>query len=817
MGRYGIVRGTNKDGVYTVLGCSDDILNFLTDQGAASTSYTLDKINDISSGFEALSDYQQYASNDYPVAVRYLPMHLNKLEDMPSGMKPIYTVSVSGNENEARNSQYSAAVMMDWQELLKSNRYSYLDQIFGTPLIGWQQLANIREKKGNFDCAMPPVRVDPRLTPGDMNAVLATVQAIYEEKRVILQLERGCSFNKRSMELLEEIYSLMQPGLATEIGFATYQKPIAIEKLINTAGTRIFVIPNAIKLENAPENTVVLRMDDADRIPLDEKNPVVGCLRKWSRLSWENRLEAMTKLFNDPQIRFMDSEKFVEISRGLFENEFMEWSRMRSRAPEAGQLASLQALKEKYDSFELLKVGISWVHERFVRMVRYLKPDKSNLNSWVLSACADCELPGNAGQKAERLELARFGISLLDEKTVDSLFFRVPEEVRKRAELRKGQEKDAEFAAERLACQKLLADKTSELARQKADYDQKLKDQQGLHDQELQSRQAQYNQQLQDRESDFRRQYDTLKSKAEAMLIGQKTEFDQAIQSKNEELARQQAEQETALREEQSRHAQALMDQKGEFTAQFENLKKVAGEEIEKQKQEHALAIQQIRTDLQDAQTALKTKDTRLMEQDRELQQVRGDLQAVRNDLQTATANVADAQEKEQKMIERGKALRAACEQQKAELAQNRSELSQKQEQMAEKDQKIQQLHQKLAEVSGTNYLTRNRILFAGLGFLTALILCGIIWGVCALIFNNDPEVITPETTAPATTAVTEAVPTTEAAAAPTTAPAEQTEVSHSEKPVSGESADPLNEADSGTRKTENETVPPAATEKPLG
>ena len=94
-------------------------------------------------------------------------------------------MAVNGFEHKARDTNYSCAVLVSRQEMLSDGAYNYLDQIFGTPLVSWQEMYLLREKGVKPDVNMTPSKVTPVLKSADQAVICAVVDALYADKKHI--------------------------------------------------------------------------------------------------------------------------------------------------------------------------------------------------------------------------------------------------------------------------------------------------------------------------------------------------------------------------------------------------------------------------------------------------------------------------------------------------------------------------------------------------------------------------------------------------------------------------------------------------------
>ena len=251
MERYGYIYGTDSVGEYSEIATSPGIRDFVQKQGTPFPMDALDQMLKILGGYEFLPGFENQPDKCKPVAVRYAPVKMAGLYDMPVDMKPVYALCVSGMELRMgyKKMGYDALVTMDYEGLLKDEEHSYLDQIFGTYLLSSKEADELRRNGKGVNPSLPPERVAVNFRKEDAGAVMKIVCAVISGKRVVIRLEKGYVFNQRAFEILTQVYAMLYPRLAVEVGFATYQNPATTKELATTADTRIFVIPG--EAENA--------------------------------------------------------------------------------------------------------------------------------------------------------------------------------------------------------------------------------------------------------------------------------------------------------------------------------------------------------------------------------------------------------------------------------------------------------------------------------------------------------------------------------------------------------------------------------------
>ena len=213
MKRYSNLYGTiyansnSNVAVYASVGSSQQLPAFLNEIGATNAQLTVDTVRNILAGFPNTEEYKaHYAAqpaNDLPVSVRYAPMHLRNHPDMPSTIKPFTAIGVSGNENkrdegDTRYSTYVQTLYIGREHMHEAvsekvhgvqKTYNYLDQIFGTHLLGYKELALVRANKVRMDYDALPGKVEPTMQMQDRTVVFNAVDAVFDNKAVIIRLE----------------------------------------------------------------------------------------------------------------------------------------------------------------------------------------------------------------------------------------------------------------------------------------------------------------------------------------------------------------------------------------------------------------------------------------------------------------------------------------------------------------------------------------------------------------------------------------------------------------------------------------------------
>ena len=360
MDRYSTIRGTIASGAEMRLAESDGLSAFLQSLGALDANSVLQVVDSQLRGFERLTGYETEKQNQKPVAIRYAPMHLYKMRGMER-VRPFCALSVSGVENrEDRISQYSQTFVFSHEQALRgTDGYNYLDMLLGTEPLSWKTLELYRNKQASLECDSPLRKIIPKIEAHDLIVTLKTVEAIYQKKNVVIQLEPNFSFNDRALWLLAGIYSLLPPRLAVEVGYATYQRAADIPKIVERNSIRIFVLPAGESVGQLPDS--FLHLDLATTAAPVKKTPLMETLVKWAQFPWERRQSAMQELFKDER-EYQDETIFVRKSTACFDaiRSTEQWSRDTSKN---GTISSLEELYAEYEAHQ--SQYVPWFDEMF--------------------------------------------------------------------------------------------------------------------------------------------------------------------------------------------------------------------------------------------------------------------------------------------------------------------------------------------------------------------------------------------------------------------------------------------------------------------
>ena len=410
MNRYSMLWGTSDTGEYRWLWNSKKLADYLGSIGATDPTRVADTVQSILRSFGNYPDYSEQPVDDKPVSIHYAPMHLYKMPEFPSSMKPFCAWSVTGAENRpgGRNSTYSHTVVFPYELMLGVDKSAnYLDVLFGTRILSWQDIKAFREKVRipAFDAA--PEKVNVEFT--DLKLAIYSAATLIEakgEKNLVIRLEEHCSFNRRAFALLSQIYSLLPPKLATETGFATYHPVEDISGISSQNSVCVFVLPASaeVKKYDGGKN-IVLDISDGDEKILLQQSPLTETLLQWSKLSTDKRYASYASLFEDAPA-YLDGRTFVQRSKAFFDDirSFESW------ISSSGE-STLQSLNDIRVLFSEHKewTRIPWYKERFRQVIPGLLPKNVKYSSLLNDVVTKFQFAQDDLEKKETGELYRIG------------------------------------------------------------------------------------------------------------------------------------------------------------------------------------------------------------------------------------------------------------------------------------------------------------------------------------------------------------------------------------------------------------------------
>lgn len=670
MDRYSILYGTTSAG-YDRLGISDGLPTFLSRMGATSLNFTTSKVERMLCGFQKLDGYDRQPTDDLPLAVRYAPMHLYRLADFPQTMEPFCVLAVCGAENQigGRDGIYFHTTYFPRTVMHRTTEgYTYLDQLFGTHLTNSADVEGHRSGKLPVDLEALPDKVTPKMDIRDAGIVLNAVHAIYQEKTVLIRLKKGCAFNRSAFRLLPQIYSMLQPRLAAEIGFATYQDPQKIRELATQTSTRIFILPSECALEQLDlREYMLLDLEDPASYRFSSDDELMKWLKWWYKLPWADRLSAYTHLFDRDDLDYLSREKFMEISAGFKNNPFFQW--IKSGA-QTGSISTAVDLQKKKRSFPIC--AIDWVGSMFDRRIpELLKPH--TLEELTAEAAVEAILgPDKERGKAEYLAGLELGC-----KDVTTLACKKTQEQAKTIAQQTIAELKTTHESEKVQLQQTFDCKTADLTRLWEDRIAALHGEMTA----LQDAHLQEERQWQDTLAKQKKDDEARLAKAHSAMEAIRVEAAQT-------LAKVQTEAAAALARQEESAAQALSQQRAESDTV-----------LQRQQQETERQL-----------TALK-------------EQAAKHIQAERAQAQAAQERAAQAAQALERCRRETEVAQTQLEEERSAHEETRKRL------------------RKLQNSSGsTGVRKKNLLIAAGMGFLSGLLVLGIVWGATALLGGRDTD-----------------------------------------------------------------------------
>ena len=511
--------GTRKDNRIESLGASKGLARFLNQIGATDAEATATAVQNMLRAFKQQGDFEAYSISEKPVAIRYAPMHLYQLPNMPSTIKPFCALAISGAELAERDTFYTQTFIFSRSLMHRAGEYTYLDFLFGNHILTAKELAEVREGRRKIDFDRMPRRITPELAEPDLMCVAQTVEALFAGKNVVIRLEKEDSFNQRAIDLLSQIYSLLPPRFATEVGFSTYQDPSGILELIKTTSIRIFVLSPEADLEQVPAgDTLLIDLNGRSNVSALERNDVTLTINEWMRLPWATRRPLMETAFSNTETNYHDPVAYVQISKDCFAaaQAFEAWARDTSVN---GTVTDLTALQVMYEA-QVNETRIPWAKERFIQRIPLLLAKGKTLSSLLNEAAYTAYYGATQEVRQNAAKQYVFGsdFSKLDENIVPLIA--------------KGQKQlDAVAAADAIAKERALH--TAEIARCQEQYEATIKQNETAHKAEL----AKAENALQEQQ----REAEALKQKHTEAMDALRAEACAAVTKRDQKIAEQSA------------------------------------------------------------------------------------------------------------------------------------------------------------------------------------------------------------------------------------------------------------------------------------
>ncbi len=397
MDRYSFLNGSRVDGTLISFGGSAGRAKFFTSLGATDPTALQRLTQQILNGFQILPEFESEPTDTKPVAVRYAPMHLYRKKETAS-IKAFCAMNIAGDENRGdRISTYDHTFVWSVNEMCAGKQFNHVDLLFGTKLTGWQEVMRYRNKEGDFNYDRLPDKVNPEIRRSDIGLCIRCIEAIYAGKNVVIRIEKGHNFNTRSRDILMQIYSLLQPKLAVEVGFASYQDPKKIAALANELSMRIFVLPAGCELNDVPAGFVILDLAENTAGFKLEHSPLVDTLVKWLGYDFEKRLAAYRSIFADVT-DYQNADLFVQRSEEFFaaEKALNEWKSTVKR----GSVADMDQLREVYRQ-HIENSIVPWALDEFTIRIPGMLAAGKTINGLLTDAAVGISTTSGDAQKQE--------------------------------------------------------------------------------------------------------------------------------------------------------------------------------------------------------------------------------------------------------------------------------------------------------------------------------------------------------------------------------------------------------------------------------
>lgn len=397
MDRYSFLNGSRVDGTLISFGGSAGRAKFFTSLGATDPTALQRLTQQILNGFQILPEFESEPTDTKPVAVRYAPMHLYRKKETAS-IKAFCAMNIAGDENRGdRISTYDHTFVWSVSEMCAGKQFNHVDLLFGTKLTGWQEVMRYRNKEGDFNYDRLPDKVNPEIRRSDIGLCIRCIEAIYAGKNVVIRIEKGHNFNTRSRDILMQIYSLLQPKLAVEVGFASYQDPKKIAALANELSMRIFVLPAGCELNDVPAGFVILDLAENTAGFKLEHSPLVDTMVKWLGYDFEKRLAAYRSIFADVT-DYQSADLFVQRSEEFFaaEKALNEWKSTVKR----GSVADLDQLREVYRQ-HIENSVVPWAIDEFTIRIPGMLAAGKTINGLLTDAAVGISTTSGDAQKQE--------------------------------------------------------------------------------------------------------------------------------------------------------------------------------------------------------------------------------------------------------------------------------------------------------------------------------------------------------------------------------------------------------------------------------
>lgn len=352
---YRYLYGTDLAGAYEEIFRSEGLTAYLRDKKhIIGVSNKLEEIRGLYS-FDKLNGYGQHPKKGIPLVVQYMPM-----PDLKLAIWGVGGAANAGNEgvwadlsnNTGRSTTYTQLELFDLAEAAGTGNYNHLDILFGMEKLQDQDVVDARNGRRDMRANVRIEHVAPVMRQMDKEHVLAAAESLYAGKHVVFHLERGISFPYRSRELLMQLYSMLPPLFAKEIGYSCYCRADSVKDLTRH-GFRVFVVPGEEPLDSRdfPEKQYLI-LDMSSRRNAGSSE-MWGILESWWEMPWAERVEVMRWQFRDTDqlASTHNAGKFISTSSTYQEKlrSFKAWKAQKTSIPTG---VTLEDLVDEYSRYK---------------------------------------------------------------------------------------------------------------------------------------------------------------------------------------------------------------------------------------------------------------------------------------------------------------------------------------------------------------------------------------------------------------------------------------------------------------------------------
>lgn len=601
---HGTIMGMGANHRFGCLTQAQGLNQYIGKYGAENPPRALKLMEEKIQDFDVLAGYSEEPADNYPVAIRYAPLHLSGKDEYFEGTRPFYMLHLEGEDyREGKESQlFQLTVYLDKKELMENSEYSFLDQILGIRGISHGQMDLLRAGKTNYDQLVQPRHLTPVIRQEDSAVVFSAVESLLGGRRVVIRLHKTGgkqAYNDRVSELLEQIYSLLPAPFAAETGYASYVEPTRVRRIHEELGVKLYVLPAGETLEFIPQDFVILDLEHPEKLPKCDEN-LMKCLMAWAGLSWTQRREAMNAVFASPKTWVIPN--FIQLTRSFFMDPFFKMK------PVEKNLTTLEELLAQFSKCQVISSGIPWVEQQLrdyaaqmtasgvnlmklkadaIVQARGAKNNEDRQKYTTLYRFADILAPGDASSHAVVLaqNLVKEDFRLQAEAEVHQIQEQM-EQLRKAAEQSQkemeGQKREMQIAHDKAITDQKTAHSKA-LAEQKAAHEKTMAEQRAAHQKALAAQKTAGDKALADAKKVLQEELNRAKSTATAsgqQVTGLQKQLQEQKSSFEAEIRKLKAQNATAAQ------AGATAAQTAQLRQEMEELKKAHEQEIALLKQQ---------------------------------------------------------------------------------------------------------------------------------------------------------------------------------------------------------------------------------------